>query len=70
MPECGALDAGGVGGLVENTGELEVPGEVVGEGEDHGAREEEPLQLVELSGMRQKSVVKGASHLRGDFEFF
>ena len=50
-PEGSALDAGGVGGLVEDPRELKVPGDVVGEGEDHGERDETSLQLVELPGM-------------------
>ena len=50
-PEGSALDAGGVGGLVEDPRELKVPGDVVGEGEDHGERDETSLQLVELPRM-------------------
>ena len=47
-PERRALDAGGVGGLVKVRRQLEVARDVVEEGEDHGERDQAPLQLVEL----------------------
>ena len=47
-PERRALDTGGVGGLVKVPRQLEVARDVVAEGEDHGERDQAPLQLVEL----------------------
>ena len=58
-PEWGALDAGGVGGLVKVPGQLEVARDVVAEGEDHGERDQATLQLVELPVNANETPLQG-----------